>query len=692
MSFSKLIINNVWRSQRTYLGYFLSSTFSVFVFFVFAILNFHPQLKTGLGGSNNMIASFAQLGMVVSQILIVCLSFIFLWYSFRVFAKSRKKDLSIYLMLGIRPRDLQRLLFGENMVIGAGAITLGTLIGLIFMKIILIFIQSLLNITSGLDFYFPALAILSTVIVYFFLFLLVSFLLIIKIETANLTQLGKSEEMPEPLPKVRLSYILLAFLLIGTGYGAFAYFVLDNRSQNVFILFFVVFATVIGTFLFFHQVSVFYYLHKKRSPRFWKKEHFLLTAEGIYRAKENANLFALITCTAAVALVGVSVTSTLGSYEATTRNNLPAAFVLSSTHAQKSNTVPLSESLGQEILTTIKKSGYPASLEQLQTYSFSFRIPNTSAPFYGSIMRVSDYNRIAKLFGLESLPVTENELFMPAFDTDSIINLPRKQVIEVPKGNDDYSDPYRLTLIDVPFAFRLINYEKTWIASDSFVDRFLNEQEPENLSGRSYQIIDFPGWEKASNLNNQIIDDLNHRIHLFEEEMDALHQASENGQITSEEYMQKWNETYLDYFEFTSLYNNWKMKRQANGFILMIGLLLGGVFFLFTASILYFRLFGDLDKQGRYHRTLYQIGLTPKMRHQIVTRQLLAMYFLPLLLATLHSAVAFWGLVQLSGLQLWHYYWLIIATYFVLQIILFCVSRWRYLLHLDLRAEDPLAS
>ena len=86
MRFSKLIINNVIRSHRTYLGYFLSSTFSVFVFFIFSILNFHPQLKSGLGGSNHLIAEFAQMAMVVSQLLIVFLSFIFLWYSFGVFA------------------------------------------------------------------------------------------------------------------------------------------------------------------------------------------------------------------------------------------------------------------------------------------------------------------------------------------------------------------------------------------------------------------------------------------------------------------------------------------------------------------------------------------------------------------------------------------------------------------------------
>ena len=78
MNFFKLITNNVIRSSRIYGGYFLSSSFSVFVFFLFSILNFHPQLKSGLGGSNGNIATLAAMGMTVSQVLIVALSFIFL--------------------------------------------------------------------------------------------------------------------------------------------------------------------------------------------------------------------------------------------------------------------------------------------------------------------------------------------------------------------------------------------------------------------------------------------------------------------------------------------------------------------------------------------------------------------------------------------------------------------------------------
>lgn len=685
MNFFKLITNNVLRSKRTYGGYFLSSSFSVFVFFLFAILNFHPQLKSGLGGSSDTVASLATMGMTVSQILIVALSFIFLWYSFGIFSKARKRELSIYVMLGIKPRDLRRLLFGENMVIGIGAILTGVTFGLIFMKAILIIVQKILSLPTGLDFYFPTIGIALTIGIYVILFLLVSFFLTLRIETANLTQLGKSDETPEKTPKANPLFALLAFLCIGLGYGAMVYFVRSIYNSNVFILIACVFFTVIGTFLFFHQVSVYYYLWKKKQQKYWQGKNLILTASGVYRGKENANLFALITCTAAVALVGVSVTASLGSTEANTRNNIPIALMINhSNDPNKYDSIaeqPIIE-MGEKIYTDLKTAGYKPTYERFNVHQFEYTDKATETPNYVSLVSASDYNRVAKQLNLSTLNPKDTELLLTASNLEhleQIENAPRTETVIAEFNNKE------LLLQEVPVMFKPIYYQQTVIASDAFVDNFIETVEyGKHFS--IFQLIDYKNWDDGSQVNKSIIANLNQKTVDLQEKIDALHSA-ESDDISDE----AWNEVYADYFDFESLYNTVLQKRQANGFILMIGLLIGGVFFLFASSILYFRLFGDLDKEGRFHRSLYQIGLTPKMRHQIVTRQLLSMYFLPMLVATFHSAVAFWGLVQLVEINIWHYFFIIIAVYFTLQFLLFWISRWRYLTHLDLRAENPQA-
>ena len=687
MNFFKLITNNVIRSSRIYGGYFLSSSFSVFVFFLFSILNFHPQLKSGLGGSNGNIATLAAMGMTVSQVLIVALSFIFLWYSFGIFSKARKRELSIYVMLGIQPKDLRKLLFGENMVIGIGAIISGITIGLVFMKAILIIVQNILSLTTGLDFYFPTVGIVLTIGVYIILFLLVSFFLTLKIETANLTQLGKSEEMPDKNPRANPVLVLLAFISLGIGYGSLVYFVKSIYNNNILVLLSCVMFTVIATFLFFHQVSVYYYLWRKKRADYWQGKQLLLTATSIYRGKENANLFALITCTAAVALVGVSVTASLGSTEANTRNNLPAALVIN--HSFDPTQISEAEhpilQLGQEIFEQLAKAGYEPTYEKIQPIPFEYTLKEENVSNYTGVISISDYNRLAKQLGMETLVTKENELLLPAFDLEEATyfkEFGQSYPISIVDLEGDF------TLTEVPIPFRLSVYNQILIAPDSLVGLIKGKMQTEDMPYREiYQFIHYQNWDDGSALNKQILTRLNQKVVDFETAMEEYHSIDDE-----ETSIEKWNDIInTKYLEFNSLYHNLIQKRQSNGFILMIGLLIGGVFFLFASSILYFRLFGDLDKEGRLHRSLYQIGLTPKMRHQIVTRQLLTMYFLPMIVATCHSAVAFWGIVQLAEVNLWHYFFIIIAVYFLLQFLLFWISRWRYLTHLDLRAENPQA-
>lgn len=695
MNFSKLIINNVRRSSRTYGGYFLSSAFSVFVFFIFSMLTFHPQLSNGLGGHNEAISGFASFGMAASQILIVLLSFIFLWYSFGIFSKARKKDLSLYMTLGMRPADLRRLLFGENILIGFSAILTGISLGLIFMKVILLLFQDILRLNKGLNFYFPVIAIALTFGVYLLLFLLVSAFLTFKIEVGNLTELGKSNETPEPLPKTHPLLVVLAFVFLLIGYGSLVVFVTKISSLPVLIL--CVLATVLGTFLFFHQVSVYYYLFKQRRPSYWRGKNLLLTSQGIYRAKENANLFALIACTAAVALVGVSVTAAFGSAESNNKSTPRAAFILSTSANLKNKEDVNKFTIGEETYQSILDADYDASYEKVMTRHFFYTDKEDGGMFFTTAMTFSDYQRLAKQLGFDPITMEEDQIFMSAENqvaVESMKNSPQKP-IEVRIGSDllidedgnftDEGPIYQLETI--PVFFGLNPYDRFSIVPDNFFDRPMFTELEENYV-QVYEIIHFDNWLQASDLSETIIEDFDTVQNDVYEAYEQLYEDYDAGKIDDDAYEEQIALNSEKNFQYTSLYKNWREKRQANGFILLIGFLIGGVFFIFTSSILYFRLFGDLDKEAQYHRHLYNIGLLPKVRNQIIIRQLITMYFLPLMIAMIHSAVAFWGVVFLAGMNLWHYFFIIIATYFGLQLLLFSFSCWRYLSNLEIKLKQ----
>ena len=92
MNFRQFAINNVLRSKRTYIAHFLSSAFSVMIFFTYGLLSFHPQLKDGLVSSSDTMSMLGTMGMTVSQYIVFVFSFFFLLYSVGAFIKVRKRS------------------------------------------------------------------------------------------------------------------------------------------------------------------------------------------------------------------------------------------------------------------------------------------------------------------------------------------------------------------------------------------------------------------------------------------------------------------------------------------------------------------------------------------------------------------------------------------------------------------------
>lgn len=98
---------------------------------------------------------------------------------------------------------------------------------------------------------------------------------------------------------------------------------------------------------------------------------------------------------------------------------------------------------------------------------------------------------------------------------------------------------------------------------------------------------------------------------------------------------------------------DWIEMKQGNGLLLLLSVLVGVVFFTFAASLLYFRLYADLERDERQYQMIAKVGLSRKELRKIVTRQLLLMFFLPILVAVIHSSVAFTALQQIVSFP-WH--------------------------------------
>ena len=165
MTFWQFAFKNVTRNARAYFAYFVSSAFSIAIFFSFAVYLFHPKLHmTDVNFSLNIL-------MTISEVVIVFFSFFFYCIQSGRF-KSTKKQFGILTVLGISQKQLKRLIFIENMLIGALSIFLAFNLDLSFHSSFVSYRQNYTR--TGLYLYPPTSAIVLTIIIFLGLFILVS--------------------------------------------------------------------------------------------------------------------------------------------------------------------------------------------------------------------------------------------------------------------------------------------------------------------------------------------------------------------------------------------------------------------------------------------------------------------------------------------------------------------------------------
>src|SRR5690554_2650715 len=286
MIFRQFAFNNVLRNKRLYIAYFLSSLFTVMVFFTFAIFAFHPAFS---GGTIHESALF---GMAVAGGIIYIFSFFFVLYSMSSFLQSRKKEFGLLILLGAADRQIRRMVFMENILIGFFATIGGILTGIVFSKGILLIAENILIIESALPFYFPTYAILVTFFSFMLLFLCISFFVSFILRTRKLIDLIKGDKKSKGEPKASIILSILAAILLTAGY--ITALIVEGLKVLV-VMIPVIVVVVIGTYLLFTQLSVYIIRSlKKNTSIFWKKTNMVLLSDLSFRMKDNARTFFIV--------------------------------------------------------------------------------------------------------------------------------------------------------------------------------------------------------------------------------------------------------------------------------------------------------------------------------------------------------------------------------------------------------------
>lgn len=295
MNFRQFVVRNTMRNKHLYLAYFLSTLFAVMVFFTFSVFAFHPKL---VGDALN---SKAQVGMLGAAIIIYGFAFFFVLYSMDVFLQSRKKEFGLLMIQGMSPKQLRKMVFIENIVIGFFATISGSLVGVLFSQLILWLSKFLMRIDLG--FYFPVKALALTVVAFMALFFVISFVIQFRLPKLNVQTLLKAGELGKGSFKVSRWKSILAVVLIAAGYATA---LLAPETAVIIVFLPVVFVVIVGTKFLFDQLSVWVIEKLRKNEKvFWKKTNMVVFSDLAFRMKDNARSFFLVAIISTVAFSAI---------------------------------------------------------------------------------------------------------------------------------------------------------------------------------------------------------------------------------------------------------------------------------------------------------------------------------------------------------------------------------------------------
>src|SRR5690625_4735501 len=623
MTFRQFAFNNVFRNKRLYAAYFLSSLFTVMVFFTFAIFAFHPTLTGG-----DMRTDVLQ-GLAVAGGIIYVFSFFFVLYSMSAFLQSRKKEFGVLLMHGMSTRQIRWMVFLENMVIGFFATVLGILLGLVFSKGILLIAENILVINEELNFYFPSMAIVVTFVSFIVLFFFISVFVTFILRTNKLIKLIKGDKIGKSEPKFSIILVILAVLLLGSGY---AIALMVKGVYVVAALLPVAALVTLGTYLLFTQLSVFVIRKlKSRENLFWRQTNMLLFSDLSYRMKDNARSFFMV---AIISTVAFSAIGTLFGLNSFLTKGIIDAHPTSLSYFVDDE---MKESEINEHLNFIEKTLQQYDLDYESAHVELSRFEQVEGEPSFLITTASEYNKIAQLIGEKTIEVKGNEV-IPVERSSRTLDIANQQdrleFITLADGSKVEVDWAKVDLAKPDILPEMFEY---FIVSDDLYAKL----------GEPFFTDEFYDWQVTKGSQDDII---------------------EAGGIISEEL--EHYVTAVDHIVYTI--------RSVYAPIMFVGLFIGLIFFISAGSFLYFRLYADLDDDKEKFNAISKIGLTVRELNKVIGQQTAILFFTPIVVAIIHGAVALTALSHMFDYNLVEESLYVLGGFFLIQVIYYIVVRYFY--------------
>ncbi len=611
---NRLALSNLIKNRKLYYPYALATILAIAITYIFTSLTLNPHLDDLTG--SDPIKMVLGMGLVI----VALSSGIIVLYANSFVMKNRSKELGLYSMLGLEKRHLFSMILKETVIMSFVTLLLGIGVGALFDKLIYAFLQRLIGESTGLVSTFQVMTIPIVLVIFaciFSLLVLVNGFRLLRLNPLQLTKDGLKGE------KKGRFLVIQTFLGLGSmGYGYYLALSVQNPVIAIMSFFLAVLLVILGTYLLFNAgTTVVLQLLKKKKSYYYKPNNMISISNLVFRMKKNAVGLATIAILSSMVLVTlVGAASIYAGKKDYLASATPHDYSVSGNKVDLTSTKKLMDDF-------LIKTGEQANEEVAVSYL---------------------------LFGIKNQ------------ETNKLTVFTKNERKVVPKS---------IVLVFSQETFKQLTGKELNLSSNQIAlytkNKTLKTQKSLSIDGKNYQIHrqlgDFIN-KKIPNIYKIIVSDYSYLvvpdIKIFESSMkgtsitqatyvgvnvkDPTHDAKKNSdlldQMTDKETQQLAGQTTGVSQSYLTANSRYDAEGMVNGFVggtFFIGIFLSIIFMLGTVLVIYYKQISEGYEDRERFVILQKIGLDDLQVKQTIRKQVLTVFFLPLIFAVIHLAFAY---------------------------------------------------
>ena len=641
----KLSIKNMKKSFKDYAIYFLTLVLGVAIFYMFNSLDSQQAMLEVSQSTREMIQLMISMLGMVSVFIAIILGFLIV-YANNFLINRRKREFGIYMTLGMGRRQISKIILIETILVGIISLVVGIFIGVFASQFMSILVAKLFEADmSEFTFVFSKDACIKTCICFAVMYLAVMIFntfTISRYKLINLlTAVRKNEKVKIKNPIISIVIFLISAVILGYAYYIVTGGIYELNTADKMLV--PILMGIVGTIGVFWSLSGFILRIIQTRKKIYLKGTNMFVLRQLNNKINTTVISMSVIClmlfmTISVLSSSLSIQNSLDSEleEMTPVDvnlyktaNLPESYENTYTGEIIYTTEEQREDSRKPVSYTLESNGYDMNtlkdvieipIYAIPKWTLEYSLGNyyeTAKAQFSMLMydtpeeiiKVSDYNKIAKLYGQEQYSLNDDE-YIVLCDFDNMVEL-RNQALKE-----------KLT-IEIEGKTLHAKYDE---CKSGFIEMSTSHVNtgimlvPDSLELKEE-------WKEEQFL-----------VANYNAETEEGKQEIENTLIGNgdTEFIENIKEKGIELEGYSKISIREASKGLAT-IIIFIAIYLGVIFLIASSAILALKQLTESSDNKQRYTILRKIGCDEKMINQALFRQIFIFFMLPLGLAIIHS-------------------------------------------------------